>query len=180
MTENIFKMTIELDNGKYLWDGKKWIDLKTYLIPPEIIIQKLNEELSKKPIDLQRYSLVELTTMASDFKDSNNFTMAIKIIDYALEQVPGDPAFLSILCSLLRKIGKPKEALARTTSYNYPNCALLTSRAAAMCDLELWEDAKKEVGRALAIARDKNEAAEAFNVVKRIKAAEPDLYNSYY
>ena len=176
MTENIFTAIIKLDNREYKWDGKKWIDLKSHLIPPGIIILKLNEELSKQEIDYQKFSLADLKSIASNFKDNNNFKMAQEIIDYALSKTPGDSAFLSILCSLLRKMGKPREALERTDNYNYPGCALLTSRAAAMCDLELWEDAKKEVGRALAIAKDKNETGEAFNVVERIKAARLDLY----
>jgi hypothetical protein len=44
--------------------------------------------------------------------------------------------------------------------------------AAALCDLQRWEEAKKEIGRALAIG----ESEEAFSVVRRIKAARPDLY----
>ena len=55
-------------------------------------------------------------------------------------------------------------------SLPYP--VLLTSRAAALCDLGIWEEAKKTVGRSLAISK----SAEAYNVVNRIKAAKPDLY----
>jgi len=90
--------------------------------------------------------------------------------------MPEDPAALSVLCSSLRKLGKPEEALERTKDYKYHNAALLTSRAAAMCDLGLWKEAKHEVCIALAISKDDSEKAEVFNVVKRIKDAAPYLY----
>ena len=46
MTENIPKIKIKFDNREYLWDGAKWIDLKNYMIPPDIIIQQLNKKLA--------------------------------------------------------------------------------------------------------------------------------------
>ena len=68
---------------------------------------------------------------------------------------------------------RPEEALiaterARATGY----LPLLTSRAAALCDLESWEDAKAELSRVLAVGK----SPEAFAVVRRIKASRPDLY----
>jgi len=171
-------VNIKLDNIEYLWNDTNWIDLRNYMIPPDIIIQKLNRELAKIDIDYTNLSFDDLKRMASNFKDSNNFQKAQEVIDYALSKTPGDPAILSILCSLLRKKGKPGEALEKTTNSNYPNGSLLTSRAAAMCDLERWEDAKKEVGRALAITNANNQKQEAFNVVKRIKENAPHLYEN--
>ena len=56
------------------------------------------------------------------------------------------------------------------------NPALLTTRAAALCDLRRWEEAKTTIGRALAILRGESHKAEAFAVVRRIKANRPDLY----
>jgi hypothetical protein len=53
------------------------------------------------------------------------------------------------------------------------NGPLLTSRAAAFCDLGRWEEARRSVGRALAISGG---SEEAFMVVKRIKQHRPDLY----
>jgi len=50
---------------------------------------------------------------------------------------------------------------------------LLTTRAAALCDLGRWEEAKRTVGRSLAI----ESSDEAFSVARRIKAARPDLYD---
>jgi len=50
---------------------------------------------------------------------------------------------------------------------------LLTTRAAALCDLERWEEAKRAVGAALAMGKGD---PEAFNVVSRIKSNRLDLY----
>lgn len=170
------RITVKLDSGKYLWDGSKWIDIKNFTIPPLAIIEKLNEEIKDIDLDYRDMALTDLTTMASNFKDNGNIYKALEIIEYVLSKVPDDSATLSVLCSLLRKNGKPDEALIRTDNYNHPNTALLTSRAAAMCDLEQWEEAKREVGRALAMTKGNNQKQEAFNVVKRIKENRPDLY----
>ena len=43
----------------------------------------------------------------------------------------------------------------------------------ALCDLGRWEEAKRTVGHSLRI----QESDEAFSVVRRIKAARPDLYD---
>ena len=55
--------------------------------------------------------------------------------------------------------------------------ALLTTRAAAaaLCDLERWDEAKRAVSAALAMGKVD---PEAFNVVSRIKSARPDLYRA--
>ena len=81
---------------------------------------------------------------------------------------------MAVLCSVLRKQGAPEKALHETeASPHLPYSPLLTSRAAAMCDLGMWEAAKREVVRVLAMPGDHDGA---FEVVHRIKASRPDLY----
>jgi len=171
------KITVDFNGKKYLWNGREWIDLKNFMAPPLAIMEKLNEKIKNIEINYNDMALSDLITLASNFKDSGNFGKAMEIIEYILNRNPGESATLSILCSILRKKGKPDEALKRTNNYNYANAALLISRAAVMCDLGMWEDAKKEVGRALAINKNNKEGNyEAFNVVKRIKENRLDLY----
>ena len=38
---------VDLDGKKYLWDGDNWCDPKTYMEPPEAIVNKLNAETAK-------------------------------------------------------------------------------------------------------------------------------------
>jgi hypothetical protein len=38
---------VDLDGKKYLWDGDNWCDPKTYMEPPESVVNKLNETYRK-------------------------------------------------------------------------------------------------------------------------------------
>jgi tetratricopeptide (TPR) repeat protein len=176
MSQNYKQIKLVLGGKEYLWNGSYWIDLESFLVPPQQIIEELNKLLNEVDFDYKKLPINDLKKLASNFKDNGNNVKAIEIIEYILNKTPNESATLSILCSLLRKIGKPEEAIKRTNNYNLSNAALLTSRAAAMCDLGQWENAKKEVGRALAIIKGNNGKHEAFNVVNRIKENRPDLY----
>lgn len=84
---------------------------------------------------------------------------------------------MTILSSVLRKIGNPQNALDETKDFikTVKSAALFTTRAAVYCDLKQWENAKKEISLSLAIEA----SAEAFAVVSRIKANRPGLYEKY-
>ena len=174
---------IKLEGREYQWDWEKWIDLKSFIQIPILIASKLNLKLKESiitgEIDLSNLEIKDLTTIASNFKeagapeDSPSFKdiaaleIAVFIIDkLILTKDSRDSCALTVLCSVLRKLDKPEEALERTKDYAYPFPALFTTRAAAMCDLELWAEAKHEVGIALAIEKNPLEKNEAFNVVK--------------
>jgi len=38
---------VELDGKRYLWDGDNWCDPKTYMEPPEAVVNRLNETYRK-------------------------------------------------------------------------------------------------------------------------------------
>jgi hypothetical protein len=87
---------------------------------------------------------------------------------------PGHPGALAILCSSHRASHAPERALEETNPFRHLSYApLLTSRASAMCDLEMWNEAKTEIARVLSQPIDQTEA---FLIVRRIKAAKPELY----
>ena len=114
--------------------------------------------------------LIERARAARDALQHNR---AEALMRRALRLSPGNRAALAVLCSILRARRRPQQALDETEEFQwtaYP--PLLTSRAAALCDLNRWEEAKQEIGRALASGGSE----EAFNVVHRIKAKRPDLY----
>jgi hypothetical protein len=120
-----------------------------------------------------------LLDRAKDAKMQSQFSRAERLARRALKFSPGHLGAIAVLCSSLRSLDKPEEALKESAQYrdeDYP--PLLATRAAALCDLAKWEQAKKEISKALAIgkARPSWKNFESFRVVDRIKAARPDLY----
>lgn len=168
--------TVELDGVKYNWDGQSWYG-EDYLKPSEYIIHKLNQELSNQlsQEDQQITDIHVLIQRAKNARANLQHICAEELAYRILELDPENHSGIAILCASLRDRGLPHQALKATDAFHSTdNLALLTSRAAAYCDIEMWEDAKQIISRALAI----QESEEAFSVVKRIKAARPDLYQS--
>jgi hypothetical protein len=165
-----------LDEKSYIWDGRGWYESKTFMQPPKVVISKLNallmEQLARDDASVTDPSI--LLDRAKQARDSQQFERAIQLLRRVLTLWPGYGGALAVLCSVLRKQGAPEKALHETKTFGrlgYP--PLITSRAAAMCDLGMWEAAKREIARVLAMP---GEHDEAFEVVHRIKAARPDLY----
>jgi hypothetical protein len=76
-------------------------------------------------------------------------------------------------------LGKPEEALKESALYKneiFP--PIITTRAAALCDLERWQEAKIEISRVFSIQRkhDLWHYPEPSKVLSRIKVARPDLF----
>ncbi len=167
---------VTLDGKEYIWTGKEWCDAHSFLIPPQLIVGRLNEILEQelRNEDMAIRDVQVLVQRASILRDAQQFGRAERLIRNALQLFPGNYAAVAVLSSILRAHGLPQEALDQTEAYKHEsNAPLLTSRAAALCDLKRWEDAKREVGRALAI----KQSEEAFGVVRRIKSERPDLYS---
>src|SRR5436190_10070502 len=47
---------VELDGRRFLWDGTSWCDAKTYMEPPDNVINKLNETYRKHEVTQSRPS----------------------------------------------------------------------------------------------------------------------------
>jgi predicted Zn-dependent protease len=172
MTQNT---RISYEGKDYIWTGTDWCDAETFLTPPLVIVRKLNrlleQELRSEDTAISDTSI--LIRRASAARDALQYDRAEALTRRALELSPGNCAALAVLCSVLRAQGRPQQALDETEVFRQePHPPLLTSRAAAFCDLKRWKEAKQEIGRALAIEKSE----EAFNVVHRIKAERPDLY----
>ena len=170
-------MEFEIDEGRFTWDGKNWYQAGTFMRPPKAIEQTLNaaaaEFLAKQDEGVTDAN--ELLSRARSARDSGQTLRAEKLLDRVLCRNPNHEGALAILCSLLRRLGRAEEAIRRTdrlASSSYP--PLLTTRAAAFCDVFRWEDAKKTIARVLA---QPGNHGEAFEVVNRIKAARSELYS---
>ncbi len=166
---------IHFEGKDYIWTGSDWYEATTCLTPPASLIRALNAEIALA-LQQQDHSITEvpeLISTACAARDAGQHSRAELLIRRALAKEPGNLAARVVLSSTLRARGYPEQALAETNalrSANHP--ALHTTRAAALCDLGQWEEAKREIGRALAISSDE----ESFSVVRRIKAAAPELY----
>jgi ribonuclease HI len=168
-------VSIELDGRNYVWTGSNWYEAETFLEPPKVVVWHLNRLLAKEleQEDANISDVYILLERASKAREALQHHRAEKLARQCLKLAPGSQAALAVLCAALRAKGQPQEALEETNEYGgTTNMPLLTSRAAALCDLRRWEEAKRTIGRALAIGKSEK----AFDVVRRIKAARPDLY----
>ena len=169
---------VKLNGKSYTCDSGAWYETKTILKPPVSVISELNklllpllEEEDAKIKDFD--TVLERAKKAREFKQ---YERAVNLARRALDLHAHSAGAAAVLSSCLRAIGRSQEALMVTGRFNEftKYAPLLNTRAAALCDLGRWEDAKEVVGRALAIGTDKEES---FQVVNRIKAAKPELYN---
>ncbi len=110
-----------------------------------------------------------LRLAASCLNNQNVPAVALPIIEQFLADHPRDQWALSVLCSVLRKLGRASEAIARTDMPGHTSSALATSRAAAFCDMGDAAMAKKEANKAMAISKG-TAAQELIAVYTRIKA----------
>lgn len=168
-------ITVELGNASYIWTGTIWIEANTFISPPDGIVRKLNSCIAAKiqHEDNTISDTQEILDRARAARDTLQYSRAISLARRVLELEHDNLAAAAILSSALRANGKPQQALLETEAFRDTDYSpLLTSRAAALCDLKRWEEAKKTIGRCLAISKSET----AFSVVNRIKSERPDLY----
>ena len=160
----------------YQWTGKTWIDAECFETVSLALGQQLNALAASQleAADDELTTVEELLDAARQRREGRNLTMALKLTERAVVKQPGNAGANATLCAILRDLGRSKEALEKTDHMDKVSSApLLTTRAAACCDIEEWARAKRIVGRALAIRKD----GEAFAVARRIKSVRPDLYD---
>ncbi|MCU0588386.1 MAG: CDC27 family protein [Syntrophobacteraceae bacterium] len=160
---------INLDRGTYIWDGSRWYHTKTFLTPPTVDVLKLNMLLLKalEEEDLAIVDVESLVARAQEARDALQYRRMGLIAERILDLEPGYDLAAEILCSALRLQNRPAQALKATQRMkDTPNAPLLVARAAALCDLEKWQEALEEIKRAQAVGAGKL----ATPVVKRIRS----------
>lgn len=158
-----------------------WVDCSSDEVPPAAIISELNrlrlQELQQQkarrddPAQLAREAerLLKLDHTCSTLY----LERAAQLLQKVIAAEPTNERAHIQLSSALRQLGRPAEALRVTQPFaRSKNRAMVTTRAAAHCDLGDWVRAKKLIGTVLAWTNDE----EAMSVMRRIKAARPDLY----
>jgi hypothetical protein len=178
--ENVLKR-ISLGGRTYSWTGKTWVDVETFTYPSVFITKKLNAILLSrlKGQDEKITDVQELLDKAREAKDQTQYYRAEGLARRALQLSPGNIHAVAVLCSCLRYLSKPEETLKESTPYKseeYP--PLITTRAAALCDLKRWEEAKTEIGRLFSMQK-KNDSwnySLPFRLLYRIRKSRPDLF----
>jgi hypothetical protein len=174
---------IKYNNRTYSWTGKRWVDIETFTSPPAMIVEQLDAILL--PILLEEDEKVsdvqQLLERAKEARDQKQHTRTENLARKALLLFPDHPGVVAVLCSCLRSLNRPEEALKASESQKtvgYP--PVILTRAAALCDLGRWEAAMIEVRKVLAIAKKHSSwgyvNVQAFKLLNRIKAIRPDLF----
>lgn len=163
---------------RYKWTGSSWYDATDNMKPPLGVIARLNALIAGdlKAEDEKITDPDELVERAKQAQAGVQMQRALELSQRALKLRPTHFGTAAVVCSILRKRNRPDEALLiadRFRDSEYP--PLLTSRAAALCDLERWDEALKQIRQVLAIS---NGASEALAVYSRIKAGAPSLFTA--
>jgi len=163
-----------IGNIEYIWDGERWVDAKTYMVPPASVIHRLNDLLSDEleAEDNSISNINELMDRAKKARDALQWRRSHNLLNRIFTIRPDYLPALAVLCSLFRKQGRANEAVEKTESYKSSDYGpLMTSRAAALCDIGKWKEAKIQ----LFMMQSFHLSEEAKLVFKRIKAARPDI-----
>jgi ribonuclease HI len=118
--------------------------------------------------------LASLRQRACSALEAQQLRRVEELISRALVLEPGDPDTLAVMCEFLRRLGQPQQALDETERHRRGTShALLVSRAAALCDLGRWAEAKSELAEARAMGHE--DSHELLDVASRISKARPGL-----
>ncbi len=160
---------INLGRSTYIWDGNRWYHTKTFLTPPTVDILKLNMLLLKalEEEDLSITDVQDLLARAQKAAKALQYRRMGLIAERILKLEPGHYVAAEMLCSSLRGQNLPAQALKATQRLRDADHApLLLARAAALCDLERWQEALSEIKRAQAVGAGRL----ATPLIKRIKS----------
>jgi len=169
-------ITITFDGNQYIWNGKRWFDRKTYLEPPTAVSSKLNTIVAGQSTARDKAiadNMDELLRKAKRAQGQGQIPKALQLARQVYNQRPQHIGTASILCSMLRTANKSKEAVALANNFSSSNYSpILTARAAALCDLNRWDDALKQIRQVFAMRMKSGKSSrsdEASAVYSRIK-----------
>lgn len=166
-----------MDGEEYTYRNGKWLDSR-YTIAPLAVANKLNQLLIKNT-DFEAMSIEELLKIIDGSRKSDNIQLAAQVLETAIRKASVDEIrkLLPRLTSNYRKLGRPQTAIDISKIYTDEykkkvwSPALFTSIAAAYCDIDDYEVARKFANLARSIS-GQEASVELVSVYKRIKEAE--------
>lgn len=177
-------MIISFNDSQYIWNGKRWFDRKTYLEPPTAISSKLTTMFADQPAARNKAiaaNMDELLRKAKRAQYQGEIPKALQLARQVHNKRPQHMGTAAILCNVLRTANKSKEAVALANNFCSSNYSpILTARAAALCDLNRWDDALKQIRQVFAMrvkSRKNSRSAEAMAVYSRIKQNASHLFD---
>lgn len=163
---------------RYRRNGAKWID-DNYMVVP-VALQRVLNALIFAETDIGSLSYEEAKAEGDKYKASESYSYAIRYYERAFEVAETymqTSVLLPRITSSYRKLHRPERVIAllaeakKQYGERIISEALLTSAAAAYCDMEQPENALKCCNYAYAKAKTKKQGAagELLNVYERAK-----------
>lgn len=166
---------LELDGIQYVRYNNKWADASGMIV--SAIMQDRPNRLYIQSLDLSAMRIKEVISTGDRFKRSNSIGLAIKCYDHVMTCAGKNDVIyiLPRLTSCYRAQGMPQRVIDTLTfakerfGADVITAVLLTSAAAAYCDMGDYDKAKKCCDRAYAMSNGKA-SGELSMVYKRIRA----------
>ncbi len=137
-------------NRTYRWNGKVWLDSDFLQVPErlagELSAHYLDELLNPGRADWMD-TIVHLRRAGEGAANRDTLRLVARACRARLAVTPDELPTIAMLSSALRHLGQTAQAEEVTRAY--VDGAILTSRAAALCDLRRWEEAEKTIQLAL-------------------------------
>lgn len=169
---------IEFEGEIYYFNKGKLYD-DSYLEVPQSISKKVVTHYYNN-LNYNEFDEEKFLEYLKNLKASELYSKCISAVEYAFKKFSYSEELckiiLPIATSCYRLQGEPKQAISfweerKTTFYSCVSSALFTSLAAAYCDIEDYDNAKKNADRACALSGGPQKMAqELIGVYSRIKA----------
>lgn len=174
--------SFEYNGEKYYFKKGKWLK-SDYTVAPISVVNSLNKLLMENE-DFETKTVDEIIKLLDGAKMSGNTGFALKLAEESLEKatISEARALLPRITSLYRIKNRPERAVELGEHYirvyesKIWSPSLFTSLAAAYCDLNKLEEARKYANRARAISGN-NSSIELMSVYSRLKKLEEDSPN---
>ena len=169
------RFELEWDDRKYFLSNGAFYDAKTFLRASTAIADQLRciyRQRQQQVCQTVR-SVALLIKYAREAKELGSLKLAEELTERALATEPRNPYAIALLSSVFRNQGQPRKAveIINDLPETCQTAAVLTSRAAALCDLGMSAEAERIIRKVLYILRDapRIEATEAFAVLRRAR-----------
>jgi predicted Zn-dependent protease len=144
----------DLEGVAYRWDGWRWRPLEGRDTPPKDVLRRLNHlrMQAERQSEHDSTDVSMLVGLAIRARKSDAAGRAERFARRILALDPENGIAAAILSSVLREKGRPKEALEIAERFkDSSHAAVLTSRAAALCDVKRWGEALEQIERVIQI-----------------------------